>query len=315
MRAIAGDPQAAAPLDDGTWVRFERDGRVRIVSAEGDELGTLATPAEGCSLEPWSTRAFVRCDGAVEPSPEGPFGASAPRLARFGRDANDLFASRDGRSLTRNGPCRRAAVDLGPEASELSACTLSGERPWRTWTAPAEGFVIDVFDSQALIAVRNSVMVPGRPRSVDWSVRRYDIDHATWLPLVLAEPTARWVVAGFTREGRVAGLVEAGGPGHVESFYVLGDPARAVLRSFALPRLADDVATLRDETAVFTGPEGPFLTLDGVSFRALSGDGGAATSAHEASAREGPRRPGARVRCADQRCAVDGRWAFRLPSS
>lgn len=313
-RPLPDGARAAVPLAGGAWARWEADGQVRIHDADGTpgtSLEARPIPDAGCALLPWGARCVVRCDRDPGLSPGGDlFTPATPRVGLLRAPAADLLPGREGRTLTRVGPCRPRAVDLGPSL-DVVACTLSPDRPWREWTAPGEGRVVDVYDGLALVALRTSMTVPGRARAVSWSVRVYDIDHGQYLPTVLGEPTARWVRAGFAADGRVVGVVHTGTVQRPQGWYAVGS-AGASLRMIPLPVAADDVGALDDERAVFTAGPSAVVTADGALFRPVQGlSPEGATGA--INLEEGPRRAGERVRCAGDACAVDGAFVLRVP--
>lgn len=309
-RPLPDGARAAVPLAGGGWARWEADGRVRIHDPEDGPGESRPMPeGAGCSLLAWGTRCILRCDRDPGSGGGDIFPEATPRLGALRATPEGFFPGREGRTLTRVGPCRPRPVDLGP-SMDVVACTLSPDRPWREWTAPGEGRVVDVYDGLAAVALRTRMTVPGRARAVSWDVRVYDIDHGRFLPTVLSEPTARWIRVGFALDGRLVGVVHTGTPQRPQGWFVLGT-AGGALRMVPLPVAADDVGVLEDERAVFTAGSQAVVTADGALFRPVSGLG--QDAAPPQGSEDGPRRAGERARCAGDVCVLDGRHTLRIP--
>jgi len=224
-----------------------------------------------------------------------PLTAEAVVSAPAATDPDGAFASADGRSRSRQGPCQREAreADRVPADEPMKACTFTPERGWREWTFPEPGVLLDVFDGVALIVRTN--------RDGDVDVVRYDVDLGRATRLTLPEPTARWARAGFTRTGMLAGLVRTGTVDHPGSAWVRG-ATDGTLTMSALPFDADDLGTT-DDVTVCVGPGGAALVSAAGWTRRV--DLPAASTATQRPRSE-VGRAGERVVCAMGQCVIDG---------
>ncbi len=210
-------------------------------------------------------------------------------------DPDGAFASADGHSRSRQGPCQRETRETErPAADEpMRACTFTPDRGWREWTFPDPGVLLDVFDGVALIARRD------RDGYVD--VVRYDVDLGRARPLTLPEPTARWARAGFTRSGMLVGLVRTGTDERPGSAWVRG-ATDGTLSLSALPFDADDLGTT-DDLTVCVGPGGAAVVSSLGWSRRVDLPAAPAVAQRPRTA---VGRAGERVVCAMGQCVIDG---------
>lgn len=251
-------------------------------------LAPLVALACACAPRPrfWSRRE------PTTPPVLRPVPAEAVIAAPAATDPDGAFASADGRSRSRQGPCDRDAGPA-PAAEAMVACTFTPERGWREWSFPGPGVLLDVFDGAALVARTNP--------AGDVDVVRYDIDLGRARTLSLPEPTARWARAGFTSSGMLAGLARTGTAERPSSAWVRG-PTDGTVSMSPLPLDADDIGTTDDQTVV-VGPGGAAVVSSlGWSRRV---DLPAGTSA-AARPRAEVGRAGERVVCAMEQCVIDG---------
>ncbi len=254
-------------------------------------LVSLLALSTACAAPPrfWSRR---------EPTaaiPLRPLTAEAVITTPAATDPDGAFASADGTSRSRQGPCQREAreADSVPADEPMKACTFTPDRGWREWTFPDPGVLLDVFDGVALIARTN--------RDGDVDVVRYDVDLGRSHRLMLPEPTARWARAGFTRSGMLVGLVRTGTLDRPGSAWVRG-ATDGTLTMTALPFDADDLGTT-DDLTVCVGPSGAaVVSALGWSRRV---DLPAASNATQRPRTE-VGRAGERVVCAMGQCVIDG---------
>ncbi len=292
-RPAAPDVRAWVPLPDGARATLHADGAVTL-DARGRTVERLSVRApDRCSLAPWGARAIVFCpdEGADPPS----LGAVSSRLVALRGDRARWVPSRDGRTLSREGPCdpRDAADDV------MTACSLEPDGRWREWRTDAPGALLDRHGALA-IALRCA-------RDAPCAVGLFDIDLARWRPLPLPDTAARWVRAGFDADGRVVGIVRTGAREAV-GWFVSGAPG-AVLRALRLPEPVDDAATDGPERAVFTRGSEAWATDDGgLSLRPVRGVAGVDAPAP----RDAAARLGEDAACVGEVCALAGRFELRL---
>lgn len=293
--ALAAPPDALAwaPLSDGSRATLHADGALTLDLADRPLARvTVLHPAQ-CALAPWGARAIAFCaDEGVEPSA---LGASSPRLMVLHGDASQWVASRDGRTLTRRGACDPADAD----ASVMIACSLEPDGRWREWRTDAPGALLDRHGAYALVT--------RCARDAPCAVSLFEIDLARWRPVLLPDPAARWVRAGFDADGRVVGIVHTGAREAI-GWFVSGSP-EASLRALRLPAAVDDGATDGPDRAVFLrGDEAWFTDDGGLSLRPLRGWREVAAAPSGAA----PQRMGGRVACSAARCAVSRIFEARL---
>lgn len=245
----------------------------------------------GCASQP---RFWSRREPTATPALR-PVTAEAVIAAPAATDPDGAFASADGRSRSRQGPCQREAreADRVPADEPMKACTFTPDRGWREWTFPEPGVLLDVFDGVALIARTN--------RDGDVDVVRYDIDLGRVTRLTLPEPTARWARAGFTRSGMLVGLVRTGTLDRPGSAWVRG-AADGTLTMSALPFDADDLGTT-DDLTVCVGPGGAAV-VSSLGWSRRVDLPAASTATQRPRAEVG--RAGERVVCAMGQCVIDG---------
>lgn len=279
------DALAWAPLADGHRVTVTADG-ARITDVRG--AVTEAHPlrdASRCVPRAWRDRAVIFCrdeglDARSLPSP-------LPRLVVLRGDAEGWIASRDGLSLTREGPCDAET----PADATLTACSFEDGR-WREWRTDAAGALLDRYGSLALV----TRCVGDAPCDV-WL---YDIDLARWHPTRLPDATSRWTRVGFDPDGRLAGVAHSGARDGVP-WFVVGPPG-ASLRALRLPEDVDDVAVGARGVAVFLRGESAWFTDgDGRTLRPVRG------CALHPTAPVALRRAGHSVACEAGECAIDAR--------
>lgn len=251
-------------------------------------LALCSLLALGCAPRPrfWSRRE------PTTPPVLRPVTAEAVIAPPAATDPDGAFASADGRSRSRQGPCDR---DAGADAHDdaLTACTHTPETGWREWHFPGPGVLLDVFDGVALVAR------PSPQGEVD--VVRYQIDLGRTERLVLPEPTARWARAGFTASGNIVGLARTGTDARPIASWVRGT-ADGPLTMTALPLDADDLGGT-DRAAVCVGPSGAaVVSALGGSRRVDLPPGPRPAPAP----RNGVGRAGERVVCAMGQCVIDG---------
>lgn len=292
--AAPADVLAWAPLSDGARVALHADGALTLdLDGRSVARATVRHP-ERCALAPWGARAVAFCaDDGVEAAT---LGASIPRLVVLRADASQWVPARDGRTLTRRGACDPSDAD----ASVMVACSLEADGRWREWRTDAPGALLDRHGAYALVT--------RCARDAPCAVSLFEIDLARWRPVLLSDPAARWVRAGFDADGRVVGIVHTGAREAV-GWFVRGAP-EASLRALRLPEPADDCATDGRDGAVFLRGAAAWVTDDGgLSLRPLRGwrDG-------EASPRGAAPGPvGMRAVCSAGACAIARSFEVRLP--
>lgn len=247
--------------------------------------------ALACSCAP-RPRFWSRREPTTAPALR-PVAAEAVIAAPAATDPDGAFASADGRSRSRQGPCDRDAGATHPAGEAMVACTFTPERAWHEWTFPGPGVLLDVFDGVALVARTNP--------AGDVDVVRYDIDLGRATTLTLAEPTARWARAGFTRSGMLAGLARTGTTDRPSAVWVRG-PTDGTLSVCPLPLDADDIGTTDDQTVV-VGPGGAAVVSSLGWSRRVDLPAGTSTAARP---RAEVGRAGERVVCAMGQCVIDG---------
>ena len=256
-------PVACAPSPTGTtWAPLADGGRV-TVSPEGASLvardGSLSArrplrDPSRCAPLAWHDRGVIFCadDGDAPETLAG----EPPRLIVLRGDARDWVASRDGETLTREGPC---SADAPSEAS-LVACSFE-EGSWREWRTDARGSLLDRYGSLALVT---------RCRDALCDVTLFDIDLARWREAMLPDAAGRWVRAGFDVDGAIVGVMHTGTSDAV-GWFVRGLPG-ASMRSFRLPAAVDDAATDGRDRGLFLRAGESWLTDDGgISLRPVTG--------------------------------------------
>jgi len=256
-------------------------------------LASLLALALGAACSP-PPRFWSRREPTATPALR-PLTAEAVIAAPVATDPDGAFASADGRSRSRQGPCQRDAreADRVPADEPMKACTFTPGRGWHEWTFPEPGVLLDVFDRVALVARTN--------RDGDVDVMRYDINLGRATRLMLPEPTARWARAGFTRSGMLAGLVRTGTADRPGSSWVRG-ATDGTLTMSALPFDADDLGTT-DDLTVCVGPGGAALVSAVGWSRRIDLP---ATSTATQRPRADVARAGERVVCAMGQCVIDG---------
>lgn len=292
--AAAADVLAWAPLSDGARATLRADGTLTLDLDDHPVARVTVQRPDRCALAPWGARAVAFCaDDGVEAST---LGASIPRLVVLRADAAQWVASRDGRTLTRRGACDPADAD----ASVMVACSLEPDGRWRAWRTDAPGALLDRHGAYAL------VMRCARGAPCDLWL--FDIDLARWRSVLLPDPAARWVRAGFDADGRLVGVVHTGARDAV-GWFVRGSP-EASLRALRLPAPVDDCATDGPDRAVFLRGGEAWVTDDGgLSLRPLRG-----WRDREAAPRgAAPERVGTRAACSAGVCAIARTFEARLP--
>ncbi|MEZ4409230.1 MAG: hypothetical protein R3A52_22590 [Polyangiales bacterium] len=296
-RPLPDGVTALAPLDDGLTASRLSDGALVVTDHDGRELSRrLVDPAARCALYPWRARVFARCAvGDVALVEE-----TSPRVAVA---RGEVFASRDGTTLAKRGPCNSGETPT-TDVTLTVACSWTAERGWREWTAPGDGDVLDVHGSLALLVHRARVERADGQGEVVADLRLYDVDNGRFVPMRLPDPASRWVRAGFTRSGRIVGLARTGTARAPQGWRVSGLPG-GPLRAAPLPRAFDDFDLSDDDRGVYTACAEALVTDgSGAWSRALTPAAEAPPSCGDAPAE--PRRYGERVRCGSARCVVDG---------
>ncbi len=288
--SLTPDVERWAPLADGSTVTLSNTG-VTLIAPDGSVTArhALRDPTR-CAPRAWGPRALVFCPDEGDDPMQLP--SPAPRVVVLRSAPGRWIASRDGLSLTREGPC-----DDGPAADVLTACSFEDGR-WQEWRTDSPGALLDRYGALAL-ATRCA-------RGSPCEVSLYDIDLARWRPVLLPDATARWVRGGFDRDGALVGVVHTGARDAV-GWFVRGAPgaAMSVLR---LPAPVDDAATDGRDVALFLRGDEAWITDDrGVSLRPVRGCArGAAANASASSLRMSRG-----AACEGARCAIDARCAVR----
>lgn len=302
---------AEVPLRDGRTLTLRASGALERRRGDAVDARLEVPDPAGCALRPWGDRGLALCpEGA--PARGTLFGPDSPWLAALRGPMAAVIPGSDGRSLTRNGPCEAGGeYDLSRESV---ACTWREGAGWRAWTVDRpDARVLDVFDQRALVRWVDRVELPERPPITHEVVGLYDIARARWIPLSPADPTARWVCAGFDGEGRVRALVHTGTPAAPRAWRLSSADAREEtprLQARPLPFAAEDFGALDDLRMVLV--RGAEVVAMREAERAVPVRGG---PAREAPPRREATRCGERVVCGADRCTVDGRVSVSLPAA